>query len=458
MRAALEKETAALVKRVPKLPLSLQLIILTVFLPQQTSLFIAGLRLTATRLILLLLTPIVFLRLSKLILSHRYRFVASDLFVLLASLWMFIGPAATYGISDSIVHSGPIALEFLIAYMSTRVLLSKNDQSLAFINLLCVVLAFVGLDGLLDAATGDFFTRDLVTKLTGVPSHEWILGQDSYRFGLRRATGPLEHPILFGFVCAIGFLFALSIKIRWRTFCIFGCLLGVLLSGSTAPMQVTLMGSALFVYSRMFRKLKLKWALLWTGLAAVVITLFLSTPTPFGHLIDLLTIDPSTAYYRLYIWREVGPAILQSPYFAVPGASYEYTGSVDSVWLVLSLDYGMVCAIFIALSMFGSCSLPTRSYNTNLSQVEKSIAQTTSILILLSIFMGLTVHLYGSSWILAGLLVGLRAHLGEAGHVRTRRANEFRNAAGRGSSGQQPGKVGRNLSANSAKDLDAAIF
>jgi len=452
MRAALENKAAMVAKRVPKLPLSLQLIILTVFLPEQMSLFIAGLRLTLTRLIFLVLTPIVFLRLSKQIQSHRYRFVASDFFVLLASLWMFIGPGVTYGISESIVHSGPIVLEFLIAYMSTRVLLPKNNQSLAFINLLCVVLAFVGLDGVFDAATGEFFTRDLVTKLTGFPSHPWIPGQDSYRFGLRRAAGPLEHPILFGFVCAIGFLYAISIKIRWRKFCIVGCLIGVILSGSTAPMQVALMGSALFVYSRMFRTLKLKWALLWTSIAVVVITIFMSTPTPFGHLIDLLTIDPSTAYYRLYIWRQVGPAILQSPYFAVPEGSYDYEGSVDSVWLVLSLQYGMVCAIFTALSMFGSCSIPTRSYRTNLSQVEKTIAETTSILILLTIFMGLTVHLWGSSWILAGLLVGLRAHLGEAGRVPARRDSKFRNAAGDDSAGKSLEK------SNSARNLDSAVF
>jgi hypothetical protein len=419
MGAAVKNITAA-EESVPKLPLSVKLILLTIFLPDQLSLFIAGLRLTEVRLVLLSLTPLVFLRLNKQFQSHRYRFVASDLFVALASLWIFIGPAVTDGFFESFVHSGPIVLEFLIAYMSTRFLLSESNLPLAFVNMLCIVLAVVGLTGVLDAATGDFFIRNLIAQF-GIPAHEWIINQDSFRFGLRRAVGPLEHPILFGFVCAIGFLFATSINIRRRKFCIFGCLVGVVLSGSTAPMQVTLMGIGLIVYGKVLSSLKGKWILLWAVIATFSTLIFVSTNTPFGHLIELFTIDPTTGYYRLYIWRSVGPAILENPYFKVLAGTYDYSGSVDSIWLVLSLDYGMVCAIFTALSMFGSCSRSTRGYHTSLTEVEKNIARTTTIVILLAMFMGLTVDLWGASWVLVGLLVGLRASLGAAGALKAPR-------------------------------------
>lgn len=434
----------------PKLPLSLKLIILSLFLPDQLSIFIAGLRLTEVRLVLLFLTPLVFLHLIKQFQSGRYRFVLSDLFVALTSLWMFVGPAVTDGFVESFVHSGPTVLEFLIAYMSTRLLLSKPNLALAFVNMLCIVLAVVGLTGLLDAATGDFFIRKLIAQF-GIPAHEWIINQDSFRFGLRRAAGPLEHPILFGFVCAIGFLFAISIKVRARKFCIFGCLLGVLLSGSTAPMQVTLMGISLFVYSKLFKSLSSKWILLWAAIAAFCGMIFMSTNTPFGHLIDFFTIDPSTGYYRLYIWRSVGPAILENPYFKVLAGTYDYSGSVDSIWLVLSLDYGMVCAILTALSMFGSCSRPTRGYRTNLPEVEKDVARTATIIILLAMFMGITVDLWGSSWVLLGLLVGLRASLGAAGALKAPKDDRSRDAALRGAEGVPAGNVRRGLSVKTAR-------
>ncbi|MGO9545640.1 MAG: O-antigen ligase family protein [Rhodomicrobium sp.] len=449
MQLAQKYITAGLANRVPKLPLSMKLVVLTLFLPEQLSIFIAGLRLSEVRIIFLLLAPLAFLRFSRKRLTGRYRFIASDLFVPLAGLWMFVGPAIVNGLADSLQHSGPIVLEYLIAYMATRVLLADKEHSLAFVNMLCLAIAIVALDGVVDAVTGDFFTRDLVTRLTGAPAHEWAGGADTYRFGMRRAVGPLEHPILFGFVCAIGLLFAMSVRIRLRVFCIFSCLAGVIVSGSTAPMQVVLMGSALFVYSKMFGTRANKWVLLWTAIAIGVAGIFMSTPTPFGHLIELFTIDPSTAYYRLFIWRSVGPAILQNPYFTVLEGEYDYSGSVDSVWLVLSLQYGMVCAIFTALSMFGSCSRPTNGGGTSLTENEKVIARTTSILILLTIFMGLTVHLWGSSWVLAGLLVGLRANLGEAAVLKAREEVKVSRARWNNSA-VRPQGIGSDLHATSS--------
>ncbi len=88
-------------------------------------------------------------------------------------------------------------------------------------------------------------------------------------------------------------------------------------------------------------------------------TLFLASNRPFGALFDIATIDPSTAYYRLYIWNSLGPYVLDSPWFGIYTANVEYQGSVDSLWLVLACIYGIPCSILVGLSMIGSCSLPT---------------------------------------------------------------------------------------------------
>src|SRR5208283_1985620 len=309
------------------LSLALKLILFTAFLPQELSFFIFGLRLTSTRLIFIILTPIVFARLGKKMAAGHYRFVASDLFVPMAALWMFIGPTVSYGFNDTLGHSGPIVLEYVIAYMSTRVLLSGKSESLRFIGLLCLIISFVVIDGILDTIMGTFFTRDLLGKFFGygdIPKNA-----DMYRFGLVRATGPLEHPILFGFTSAIGLLLTFAIKIRWRTFCIAACALGLVIAFSSAPEQCAIMGFGLLIYSRVFPSLPHKWLLLSIVPVVTAVSLFLSTNTPFGHLFELITIDPSTAYYRLYIWQSVGPAILQNPFFAVLESAYDYQGSID---------------------------------------------------------------------------------------------------------------------------------
>jgi hypothetical protein len=400
------------------LPLALKIILLSCFLPDGLSFFVAGLRLTVTRLTFLVLTPVVFARFAQKVSTGRYRFVASDVFVPAAGAWMFLGPSVLYGVSDTLVHSGPIVLEYLIAYMATRVLVEENGQALSFVSLLCAVIAVVCLDAALDTLTGRYFTKDLVFPLSGIQTYR--INEDNFRYGLLRAAGPIEHPILFGLVAGIGLLFAAWTKIRLRGFCIAACGLGVIICFSSAPEQCVLMGFGLMIYGKLMAGMKTKWLLVWGAIAAVVVPVFLMSNSPFGFLFDFLTIDSATAYYRLYIWNMVGPPVLQSPYFGVYSDNIDYEGSVDSLWLVLSMLYGMPCAILVGLSMIGACSLPTGAPRAYLTEAESRVGTVLGIVMVLIIYMGFTVHLWGSAWILVGLLTGLRARLGELGWLNRR--------------------------------------
>jgi hypothetical protein len=397
------------------LSLALKLILLALFVPVELSFFLLGLRLTVTRLILLMLVPVVIARMTQKIAVGQYRFVASDLFIVMASLWMFIGPAVTNGFADALEHSGPVALEYMMAYMSTRILLSGTDDSLRFVEILCMMISLAALDATLDSFTSRYITHEILGGITGM---QYIgYNSDNYRYGLLRAAGPLEHPILFGTVCAIGLLVGVAIKIRWKMFCIAACGLGLVISISSAPQQSALMGLAFLVYSRVFVRLPHKWLLLSVIPVGMGVALFLATPTPFGHLFEWFTLNPSTAYYRLYIWNSVGPAILENPFFTVLEGNYEYQGSVDSLWLALALSYGIPCGILTALSMVGCCSLPTGSPRARLSAEEERLGTVLGIIIFLIIFMSFTVDFWGPTWILVGLLVGVRAHLGEMGRL-----------------------------------------
>jgi hypothetical protein len=405
------------------LSFALRLILCTLFFPAESSFFIFGLRFTVTRLIFIILTPVVFTRFIGKIVTGRYHLVASDVFVPMAAIWMFVGPTVRNGFDDALAHSGPIALEYLIGYLSTRVLLSESGEALRFIDLLCFVIFIVVLVALLDPITGRYLTHELFGQISGYVDIRY--NEDSYRFGMLRAAGPIEHSILFGYTCVFGLILAVAVDVRRRILCITACAVGVLISFSSGPVQCAMLGFGLLLYSRMFAGLPHKWFMLSIIPILTVVSLFLVTSTPFGHLFDLLTIDPMTAYYRLYIWNLVGPAILQSPFFAVLESTYDYQGSVDSVWLVLSLTYGMPCAILVALSMMGSCSLPTNGPRARLSTGEERLGTALGIVIFLIIFMGFTTHFWGSVWILVSLLIGTRAHLGEMG-----RLNEARSFAG----------------------------
>ncbi len=321
------------------------------------------------------------------------------------------------GVDYSLQHSGPVVLEYLIAYMVTRVLLEENGQALAFLSMLCAVIAFICLDALPRSLTGRYFTRDLVAAVTGFQK-DWSAGsEDAFRFWMLRATGPIEHPILFGYIAGVGLLFAASLQITWRAFCVAACGVGIVICFSSAPEQSVLLGFGLLIYGRIMAGLQVRWLLILGGLAAIALTLVMVSNAPLGLLFDLATIDPQTAYYRLYIWNLLGPFVLQSPWFGVLTDNLEYQGSVDSLWLVLALVYGIPCSVLVGLSMIGACSLPTDLARARLGLTESRAGTVLGVVMAVTIFTGFTVHFWGSVWILVGLLTGLRAHLSELGSL-----------------------------------------
>jgi hypothetical protein len=394
-----------------KLPLPLKIVLALLFLPQELSLFFGDLRLTPERLFLLLLTPIVVIRLGQKIAAGRYRFIASDLFAFIAAIWMFLGPTIVGDFGEALRHSGPVALEYLISYLATRTLLAQRGQALAFASWLCFIISIVAIDGLVDTATGRYTTRELLGQFTGYTDLSYAF--DLYRFGLLRATGPVEHPILLGFVCAVGLLIAFATNIAWRRFSMVFCTVGVVIAFSSAAQQSVIMGLGLLAYGRLL--VRGRWILLIGSAAICIGTVFLLVGSPFVTLIKVTALDPSTGYYRLYIWNSLGPIILDRPYFGIPPelSAQVYKGTVDSLWLVLSLLYGIPCAVFTGLAMITACSRVERGGNRLLTREEARLALILSIVIFLAIFGGFTVHFWGSTWILIGLLVGLRAHLGE---------------------------------------------
>jgi hypothetical protein len=399
----------------PNLPLALKVVLLALFLPQELSFFVADLRMTLERLVFLILTPILLVQLGQKMAAGKYRFVASDLLVLLAALWMFVGPSVIYDFGEALKHSGPVALEYLISYMSTRILLTAQKQSLVFANWLCVIISIVAIDALMDTVTGRYITRELFGQISGYSVLRY--NSDQYRFGLLRASGPLEHQILLGFTCSIGLLIASAVDIALRLFCIAVCALGVVIALSSAPEQSVILGFGLLAYGRLTAGMRGRWMLIFGLASATIAVVFLTVNSPFGHIIDIVTLDPSTGYYRLYIWNTLGPVILDNPYFGVSQELIEqvYGGSVDSLWLVLALLYGIPCAVLAGLAMIGACSQPTSGPRALLTHSESRLGMVLGIVFFLIIFAAFTVHFWGSIWILIGLLIGVRAHLGELG-------------------------------------------
>ena len=114
----------------------------------------------------------------------RRAILAADFLVIITSAWMFCAVTTVAGSNEALGHAAPDILEFAISYFAMRVFLTDHGEALAFINLLCLMIAIAALVALLDTATREYFTHDLLARLTGYVKNR----QHDYRYGLLRAT------------------------------------------------------------------------------------------------------------------------------------------------------------------------------------------------------------------------------------------------------------------------------
>jgi hypothetical protein len=256
--------------------------------------------------------------------------------------------------------------------------------------------------------------RDLTGYYTGA---EKTVGPD-YRLGLLRAMGPFEHPILLGATSMTGCLCLTAIPFRGKSFALAGCIVGLCVSISSAPLQALIAGLGLLIYNRLFAKFAWRWYLVLFGLCTFVGGVFAFLASPMGVINQYLLFDPTSGYSREYEWQTVGIYVMSSPWVGI-GFGWEEIArridafvSIDSVWLGKALIYGIPCPVLIGLSYVGTI-LPAAGPNIRLSSAEVKLRNVLSILMCLYLFLGFTVYFWGSFWILTALLAGVNAHLGE---------------------------------------------
>jgi hypothetical protein len=293
---------------------------------------------------------------------------------------------------------------------------------LSFVEILCHAIAVVALLGLLDPLTNHGFIHEFAADLTGYvkvnSGGEWA---DAYRWGLLRASGPVEHPILFGVICAFGFLLAMTSPIRARRPTIFACCLGLLASLSSAPIQAAVLSVGLLSYDRILSGFRSRWRILIVSCAAGYAVLKAVTNySPMSFMSEHLLFDAGSYWSRVWEWQTVGDVVVQSPWFgvadhwakiALQSDELAFT-SVDSVWLAMALGAGIPGAVLLALSVLGATVSATNGPGVDLTAAESKLATTLSILLFLAALLGFTVHFWGMIWVLLGILIGVRAHLG----------------------------------------------
>ena len=152
-----------------------------------------------------------------------------------------------------------------------------------------------------------------------------------------------------------------------------------------------------------------------------MLAIFAVSNSPIGFINAHLLFDPSSGYYRVWEWQIATDALSRSPWFGIAygwPALAEQAGavpSIDSIWLATALTYGYPCSYLLGLSFISAAFCRTSGLKINLTMAESRLGTTLTIVIFLILFLGFTVHFWGSAAIFISLLVGVKAHLGALG-------------------------------------------
>jgi hypothetical protein len=268
-----------------------------------------------------------------------------------------------------------------------------------------------------DTLSGRWIVQDAATSLMGGTSVvDAALVQDTFRGNMIRAISTFDHPILFGTFCTLtaAILFYTEQTVLRRIFWVGLSSLGCLLAQSSAAAMALFIVLATYGFDCAMRRFQWRWSFLGAVGMILFLLIFAISSNPLSWIISHFTFDPQTGFYRILIWDAAMAQISQAP---IAGAGFVLFGNmldrtVDSVWLVVGLRYGIPMIVLLILFNVSSF-LPTDRSSIRRPRDLDPLRTPFTLILLTFMFTGLTVHFWNFMWIFWGLCIGIRASLRE---------------------------------------------
>ena len=381
-----------------------------IVLPTEMQVFIAGLRLSPGRV-----SAIVLFFPALLILFGKRRLLTCDLLAFATAGWMVFAGMTTGGLSALSHATGGEALDFFGGYVVARSFSFGLPALTTFIRILKVFAIIAILLGIADSLSGRLIVHEAIGKLV----HASDLPVAGYRHNMVRAASTFDHEILFGVFCAV----ASAILLYWeqsplrRTLVVALCFLGCVLSFSSAAVMAFSMILIVYTYDCFMSRYLWRWTVAWVIAGIAILTFILVANHPLNWVITHATFNPQTGYFRYLIWDAALDYIARSPLvgygYVLPHNEFlEWT--IDSIWLVYALRFGIPMIVLLLLTNLAAI-LPAklegeyRSSNSYLNRMRRAF----TLVLLIFVFTGFTVHFWNFMWMFWGLCIGIRASLRE---------------------------------------------
>lgn len=380
------------------LPLPVCLFLLGLLVPPELSINLAGIRLSGYRLILLILfLPMLF----RLFARPEAKIGFPDLGLLFVSVWCAVSLLVNEPYADAIEKSGILAIEMYGAYLISRNYITNLDEfasTIKFLVFLVFVILFMSLP---ESVTGIHFLR-----VAGV---EYI----SPRFGLHRAYGPFDHPILLGVVCASAFALTFYLFRNRETGKRWPFLLVIcgatFLSLSAGPFLALAAQIGLVMWDRLFLRNPHRFRILLGVFIVIYAALSIVSDRPvINVLISKLTFSAQTAYVRLLIFDYGSAEVANHPLFGIGYGEWErpdwMPSSVDNFWLLMAMRYGLpVIAGIAAVLGYMGWRITSEKRGSLLDDLGRGWLITMSGLVLV----GCTVHFWNVAFVLFFFFLGM---------------------------------------------------
>lgn len=308
---------------------------------------LGGLRLDPYRLLLL----VVFLPFVAAMVKRRAgQLTSSDILMGCYALWIVITLVFHHGMAR-FAYASIWATMLLGGYMAGRLLIRNAQDYRRFIRYFLILLLI-----LLPFAIFEFITeRMIISEILG-KYFSSITKYYETRYGFSRVQVVLPHAILFGLFCSMGFgnVIYLYRDQFFGRLARLALVLGMtIMSLSSAPLLAIGVQSIMAGWDKVTRG---KWMLLAGGFSALYIFLSLaSNRGPIILIIEKLTFNPSTAWWRVHIWNYGVQNVMAHPFFGLGLNDWArptwLASTVDNFWLLTTMQAGIPALGFLATAL-----------------------------------------------------------------------------------------------------------
>jgi O-Antigen ligase len=385
------------------------------FIPEQFNARIGGVYLPPFRIFML--GAMFYLLVSAM--GGRLRFAWSDLFVVLAAAWIWLASYMTSGLlSTAAIQGGAHTLDIAFAYFLARAAIQTPRDFRLFLVLIAPGIAIVSAIIVQESLTHVRLLQPLASELTGVPNRL----RDDLRLGLMRGAGPFPHPILAGLFLASFLPLYLASGIRgWPKYIGLAGSFGAFFTMSSAALLGLLMGGVLWVYDQVTERIRnVTWKLFLAAFGSLFALIeFTSNSGFYGLMVRYASLQTTSAYNRVLIWKYGTENIAQHPLFGLGYAdwvrpSWMHSGSFDHFWLILALRFGIPVSLFlIAATAGGAVMLATQSstYRLQDARLLRGIAISLCVFALGAVSVSLWLAVLVWFFMLLGISVSLGTNL-----------------------------------------------